>query len=102
YTYRTGAVMLSTAQSYRPGWAGYQHHVWQATLDERAVIFTTHPGGEPLPPAAARLPGRIDRYWTGSASLPRSLQHGPVAVHQYAPAFASPELDALAAFRYQP
>src|SRR5690606_38948975 len=37
-TYRTGDVMLSSAQSYRPGWAGYQHHVWQATLDERAVV----------------------------------------------------------------
>ena len=39
--------MLSSAQDYRPGCFGNQYHAWQATLDEDAVVFTTHPGNEP-------------------------------------------------------
>ena len=69
-TYRSAHVMLSTAQSYRPGCAGYQHHVWQATLDADAVVFTTHPANEPLAdPGGFR---DLDHYWTGSATLPRT------------------------------
>lgn len=97
-TYRTRHVMLSTAQSYRPGCAGYQQHVWQATLDEDAVVFTTHPGNEPWEdPNAYR---DMDHYWTGSATLPRSVQHGCVAIHMYSPGFAVPDVPALAAFRF--
>ena len=57
YTWRNGHGMLSTAQSYRPGCVGFQHHVWQATLDERAVVFTVHPGNEPDGPRRG-LPGQ--------------------------------------------
>ena len=39
--------MLSSAQDYRPGCFGEQYHAWQATLDEDAVVFTTHPKDEP-------------------------------------------------------
>lgn len=99
-TWRTEAAMLSSAQSYRPGWAGSQHHVWQATLDEDAVLFTTHPGAEPRAGTDRWLDA--DRYWTGSATLPRVLQHRGAAVVSYAPAFASPELDLLAGFAYLP
>ena len=45
YTYRTPDYMLSTAQDYRKSFGGDQHHIWQATLDDEAVCFTTHPGG---------------------------------------------------------
>ena len=100
YTWRNAHAMLSTAQSYRPGAAGFQHHVWQATLDEHAVVFTTHPGNAPSPNAGDYLDH--DHYWTGSATLPRSAQHRRVAVHCYAPAYVPPDLDALAAFAYQP
>jgi len=99
-TWRNGHVMLSTAQAYRPGTAGFQHHVWQATLDERAVVFTTHPGNAP-----SADPGDYrdhDRYWTGSATLPHSVQHRRVAVHRYEPAFASPDGGLLAPFAYEP
>lgn len=97
-TYRSAHVMLSTAQSYRPGCAGYQHHIWQATLDADAIVFTTHPANEPLAdPHTFRDP---DHYWTGSATLPRSAQHGPAAIHIYAAAFTSPALPALAPFAY--
>jgi hypothetical protein len=97
-SWRNRHGMLSTAQSYRPGCAGYQHHIWQATLDEHAVVFTTHPGHGPTARPGDYLDH--DRYWTGSATLPRATQHGRAVVVQYAPGFAPPELDVLAAFRY--
>ena len=67
YTYRSDAVMLSTAQSYRPGRASEQHHVSQATLDENAIVFTTHPKNEPQ--SGTAWPDD-DGYWTGNGSLP--------------------------------
>jgi hypothetical protein len=45
YTYRTPHYQLSGAQDYHKGMAGYQEHVWQATLDEYAYIFTNSHGG---------------------------------------------------------
>jgi hypothetical protein len=98
YTWRNRHAMLSTAQSYRPGCVGYQHHISQATLDEHAVVFTTHPGNAPSKDAGDYLDH--DRWWTGSATLPRAVQHGRVALHLYAPAFAPPEVDVLAGFAY--
>ena len=98
YTWRNGHAMLSTAQSYRPGCVGYQHHIAQATLDEHAVVFTTHPGNGPSSAAGDYLDH--DRWWTGSATLPRAVQHGRVCIQLYAPAFASPDLDLLRAFSY--
>ncbi len=97
-TWRNRHAMLSTAQGYRPGCAGYQHHVWQATLDEHALVFTTHPGHGPTDRAGDYRDG--DRYWTGSATLPRAVQHGRVAVVHYRPGFAPPDLDVLAGFAY--
>ena len=98
YTWRNRHGMLSTAQSYRPGCVGYQHHISQATLDEHAVVFTTHPGNGPSSRAGDYLDH--DRWWTGSATLPRAVQHRRVAVHVYAPAFPSPTDDVLAGFSY--
>ncbi|RJO67260.1 MAG: hypothetical protein C4523_10010 [Myxococcales bacterium] len=95
YTYRTAHVMLSSAQDYRAGQSSNQAHAWQATLAERAAVFTTHPArlpvpeGEPIPPdwtwGKYEEPGPA--YWTGSASRPRSAQHENVAIHIYAPQF---------------
>ncbi|MFZ4518290.1 MAG: hypothetical protein ACOYOP_07870, partial [Microthrixaceae bacterium] len=100
-TWRSAHAMLSTAQSYRPGCAGFQHHIGQATLDEDAVVFVVHPGNEPSPHAGDYLDN--DRYWTGSATLPRAVQHGPVAVHLFAPAFADPgDEGPMAGFSYRP
>ncbi len=98
YTYRAPDVMLSTAQSYRPGNASEQHHISQATLDERAIVFTTHPKNEPIP--NTQWPDD-DGYWTGSGSLPRAAQHGELSMSLYAPAFASPG-PPLESFAYLP
>ena len=92
--------MLSTAQDYRAGAAGFQHHIWQATLDERAVVFTTHPGNPPSPKVGDYLDG--DRYWTGSATLPRSAQHRRVGVHAYEPAYPAPTDEIFEPFAYEP
>ncbi|MGZ6895982.1 MAG: hypothetical protein ACXVJ7_00545 [Acidimicrobiia bacterium] len=96
YTYRSDSVMLSTAQSYRPGRAGEQTQVSQATLDENAIVFTTHPKNEPQ--SGTQWPDD-DGYWTGNGTLPRAAQHGALSMSLYTPAFANPG-PPLTAFRY--
>lgn len=107
--YRTPDYMLSTAQDWRKGLRGQQTHTWQATLSERAMVFTTQPGylpiplGDPLPPSwdwqAEDEPG--PGYWTGEGSQPRAAQYQNVAIAIYAPQFQSGTLLGLAPFRYR-
>ena len=99
-TWRNAHGMLSCAQDYRPGTAGFQHHIWQATLDERAIVFANHPGNGPSPDPGDYLDD--DRYWTGSATLPRSVQFGRVGIHAFQPAFAPPGPGILEPFAYEP
>jgi len=75
YTYRTADYMLSSAQDYRRGYGGDQHHIWQATLGRRAICFTTHPGNL----SDDYSPG----YWVGSGTLPRVGQYKNVAIIIY-------------------
>jgi hypothetical protein len=98
-TYRTPDVMLSTAQSYRPGDFSEQAHISQATLDEHAIVFTTHPKNEPE--SGTQWPDE-DGYWTGNGSLPRAAQQGAVSMSLYAPAFtpAGPPLDRFGYLNY--
>jgi hypothetical protein len=84
YTYRARDVMLSTAQDYRPGVFAEQEHAWQATLDEKAIVFTTHPKNEPQ--QGTEWPDD-DGYWTGTGSIPRSAQYRTVGFHIYSPQF---------------
>ena len=76
--------MLSTAQDYRKGLFSEQTHTWQATLDEHAIVFTTHPKNEPQ--VGTQWPDE-DGYWTGNGSMPRAAQHGAVSINVYAPQF---------------
>ena len=61
----------------RPGGAGYQQHLWQATLGRSCHVFVNHPGGS--------FDGTKSRpgYWHGSGLLPRVRQRGRVlqAIH---------------------
>ena len=108
--YRTTDYMLSTAQDYRKGLRGSQTHTWQATLGERAMVFTTHPGylpvpeGEPIPPnwnwQREDEPG--PGYWTGDASQPRAAQFRNVGIAIYAPQYVSGTPLALDGFFYRP
>lgn len=95
YTYRTQHYMLSTAQDYRKGVRGSQTHTWQATLSERAMVWSQHPAYLPQPEG---LPvpetwnwQRSDEpgpgYWTGEASQPRAAQHENVTIAIYAPQY---------------
>jgi hypothetical protein len=72
--YRTPDYMLSAALDYKKGWGGDQQHIWQATLSEEAVCFTTHPGS---------LTYRSPDYWTGSGFLPRVGMHKNVLIAIY-------------------
>lgn len=74
-TYRTPDYMLSCALDYRKGAPGYQQHVWQATLGNRALVYTNHPGGKNL--------RYSPNYWAGNEILPRAAQHRNVVVCIY-------------------
>lgn len=74
-TYRTPEVMLSSVQDYRKGAPGYQQHIWQATLGNRAIVYTNHPGGKNLK--------NSPNYWGGSLYLPRAAQFRNVVVCLY-------------------
>ena len=76
YTYRTPDYMLSTAQDWRKGYGGDQQSIWQATLGENAVAFTTHPANE-------SWDGDTPRYWTGYGTMPRAVQVKNVVISLY-------------------
>jgi hypothetical protein len=85
YTWRSPEVMLSTAQDWRPGQRGEQNHIWQATVDPDALVFTQHPrDGVPT----ADEPNAREGYWTGDAAMPRSAQVENVNINIYAPQYA--------------
>jgi len=66
---------------------GEQYHAWQATLDEHALVFTTHAKNEPQ--SGTKWPDE-DGYWTGTGSMPRSAQFRTVSINIYAPQFDPP------------
>ncbi len=84
YTWRSPAVMLSTAQDWRPGQRGEQDHIWQATIDPDTLVFTQHPR-DGVPTAAD--PNAREGYWTGDGAMPRSAQHDNVNISIYAPQY---------------
>lgn len=76
YTFRTPDYMLSCAQDFRKGKHGFQQHIWQATLADRAVVYTTQPGARDIGQS------RPD-YWHANAFLPRAAAHRNVLVCLY-------------------
>jgi hypothetical protein len=77
-TYKTPDYMLSSVQDYAPGTAGYQQHIWQATMGPDAVVFVTHPG------CSAGDNSHRPNFWHGNRVLPRVAQWKDVlvAVHR--------------------
>ena len=55
----------------RPGGAGYQQHLWQATIGPGCHVFVNHPGCFSDGTKTSR-PG----YWYGNGNLPRVRQEG--------------------------
>lgn len=74
--YKTKDYMLSTAQDFRKGGGGFQQHIWQASLDGRAVVFVTHPG------ALNEGQSRPD-FWSGNAYMPKAVQYKNVCISVY-------------------
>lgn len=77
-TYQTQDFMLASAQDYRPGQAGKQEHIWQATLGPDAIAYVNHPTC--LSEADAHQPN----LWRGNGVLPRVAQWGDVLLAVYA------------------
>lgn len=65
---RTPDYFLSCAQDFRKGELGFQQHIWQASLAQDAVVFTSHPG------TLGVEDGRPD-FWAGNHFHPRVLMH---------------------------
>jgi hypothetical protein len=70
-TYRTPEYLLGCAQDFRAGKPGYQQHIWQASLDPEAVVFTTHPGAETEEAEHTSRPN----FWAGNRWMPRAAQY---------------------------
>jgi len=66
-SFRTPSYILSSAQDFRPGERGYQHHIWQASMEKGALVFTSHPGSDD---ETSR-----PNFWIGNGRLPRVAQH---------------------------
>jgi hypothetical protein len=45
YTYRTPYYQISGSQDHQKGMNSYQEHIWQASLDDDAFVYTNSPGG---------------------------------------------------------
>ncbi len=73
-TYKTPDFMLAAAQDYQPGAAGYQQHIWQATLSPEAVVFVTHP------PCVSEEGSHRPNFWHGNVTLPRAAQWKDVLI----------------------
>lgn len=67
-TYKTPDYMLCSAQDYRPGEAGLDEHIWQATLSPNAVVFVNHPG------CMNQKQAYRPNFWCGNRVLPRVAQ----------------------------
>ncbi|MHA1323297.1 MAG: hypothetical protein ACTSRL_10910 [Candidatus Helarchaeota archaeon] len=73
YTYRTPYYQLSGAQDHQKGMNGMQEHIWQASLDDDAYIFTNSPGG---------ITKGFDELWVGGWK-PRATLYKNVGIIQY-------------------
>jgi len=67
--------MLSCAQDYRKGKRGFQHHIWQATLGDDALVFTTHPGWAAIGPQP--------EFWTSHGAMPKASAYRNVLMAIY-------------------
>lgn len=75
YTYKTAWYTLSNAQDFRKGKVGYQQHIWQASMGDRAVVYTNCPGSDEY----------RDRpnLFAGNRFMPRTVQHKNVLLCVY-------------------
>ncbi|MEA3223513.1 MAG: hypothetical protein U9P49_10185, partial [Thermodesulfobacteriota bacterium] len=82
YTYRTPYYQLSGAQDHHKGMNGLQEHIWQATIDSNAIVYTSSPGGISV------------QEFTGGW-MPRATLYKNVGVIQYDRGCHLPEVEIL-------
>ena len=82
YTYRTPYYQLSGAQDHHKGMNGLQEHIWQATIDSNAIVYTSCPGGISM------------QEFTGGW-MPRAALYKNVGVIQYDRGYQLPEAELL-------
>ncbi len=102
YAWRGTHVALATVVDHRFGEMRDQIHAWQATIDAEAYVYTTHPAKDLITGddwGGDDKPG----YWTGEASIPRSVQHERTGIHIYQPAWDETNVDPIlwSVFGYQ-
>ncbi|MFX0144597.1 MAG: hypothetical protein ACFE9C_11010 [Candidatus Hodarchaeota archaeon] len=73
YTYRTPYYQLSGSQDHQKGMNSYQEHIWQASLDDDAFVYTNSPGG---------LTKDLEQEYVGSWN-PRATLYKNVGIIQY-------------------
>lgn len=73
YTYRTPYYQLSGVQDHKKGMNGMQEHIWQASLDDNAYVFTNSPGG---------ITQHFDQQFMGGWK-PKSTFYKNIGVIQY-------------------
>ena len=73
YTYRTPYYQLSGSQDHQKGMNSYQEHIWQASLDDDAFIYTNSPGG---------LTKDLEQEYVGGWN-PRATLYKNVGIIQY-------------------
>ena len=101
YAWRSPKVSLASVVDHRKGQMRDQVHVWQATIDPDARVFTNHP----MTGLAESTEWRDDGepgYWTGEASMPRTAQFERTAIHVYSPLYdetTDPILDLVFHYR---
>lgn len=94
YSWRGDEVAMSTLLDHRFGEMRDQVHVWQATVDPEAYVFTTHPATDLIEGddwSDDAKPG----YWTGEGSIPRSVQFERTGIHIYQPAWNAENVDPI-------
>ena len=97
YGFRSDVVSLATVVDHRFGQMRDQIHTWEATIGPGALVFTTHPSGA-IPEGDSWSDDGKPGWFTGEASVPRSVQHERTGIHIYQPSWdeaASPLLWAL-------
>jgi hypothetical protein len=75
YTYKTAYYNLSNSQDFRKAKVGYQQHIWQASLGDRAVVFTNCQGSN-------EYRDRPNQF-AGNKFMPRTVQHKNVLLCIY-------------------
>jgi len=101
YAWRSPQVSLASVLDHRKGQMRDQVHIWQATIDADARVFTNHPMTGLTESTEWRDDGEPG-YWTGDASMPRTAQFERTAIHIYSPLYdetTDPILDLVFHYR---